>query len=150
MIIYFLISALVVALDQGLKFFITANYQVGEVQEIIPHILSFNYLQNDGAASNIFSGQMWFFYIISAIVIPVVIYFIIKERRGHWSFKLGLAFVLGGILGNLIDRIRLHYVVDMFQLDFMHFNIFNVADAGITVGIIFIFIYLIFLDKEDK
>ncbi|KRK38524.1 signal peptidase II [Amylolactobacillus amylotrophicus DSM 20534] len=136
--------------DQALKFFIVQNYSVGEVQEIIPRVLSFNYIQNDGAASNIFSGQMWLFYIISAVVIPTVIYLLIKHRQGHWSFKLGLALVLGGIIGNLIDRIRLHYVVDMFQLDFIQFNIFNVADAAISVGVVFIFIYLIFLDKEEK
>ncbi len=66
-------------------------------------------------------------------------------------FDTGLALVLGGIIGNFIDRIHLKYVVDMLQLDFVHFNIFNIADSAITVGVILVFIYLIFIaDKDDQ
>ena len=66
-------------------------------------------------------------------------------------FDVGLSLVLGGIIGNFIDRIHLKYVIDMLQLDFIHFNIFNIADSAITVGVIIIFIYLIvFADKEDE
>ena len=66
-------------------------------------------------------------------------------------FDVCLSLVLGGIIGNFIDRIHLKYVIDMLQLDFIHFNIFNIADSAITVGVIIIFIYLIvFADKEDE
>lgn len=64
---------------------------------------------------------------------------------------MGLALVLGGIIGNFIDRLHLKYVIDMLQLDFIHFNIFNIADSAITVGVVIIFIYLIFIaDKEEQ
>ena len=64
---------------------------------------------------------------------------------------MGLALVLGGIIGNFIDRLHLKYVVDMLQLDFINFNIFNIADSAITTGVLIIFIYLIFFaDKDDK
>lgn len=151
-LIYLGIAAVVIVLDQLLKIFIATNYSVGEVHQIIPHVLSFNYLQNNGGAGNILSGKMWLFYLISAIVIPILLYFLIKKGKTKKEifFKIGLAVLLGGIVGNLIDRIRLGYVIDMLQLDFIQFNIFNIADSAITVGIAMLFIYLIFLDREEK
>lgn len=148
--IYLLISAVVVLADQGLKNYIAGNFALGEVHNVIPNVLSLTYLQNNGAAGNILSGKMWLFYLISFIVIPIVICFIFSKKYNHWFFNLGLALVLGGIIGNLVDRLHLKYVIDMFQLDFMNFNIFNVADAGISVGIAILFIYLIFIDREEK
>ncbi len=64
-------------------------------------------------------------------------------------FKTGLIFTLGGIIGNLIDRLHLKYVIDMIQLDFVQFNIFNLADSAITVGVVLIFCYLLFIERED-
>lgn len=149
--LYLIISALVVVADQGLKAYIVNNYSVGEVHQIIPGILSFNYLQNNGAAWNILTGQMWLFYIISIIAIGVCLYFLFNKKYKNAWFDVGLALVLGGIIGNFIDRLHLKYVIDMLQLDFIHFNIFNIADSAITVGVIIIFIYLIFIaDKEEQ
>lgn len=148
--LYLLISLVVVGTDQGLKNFIVTNYQIGEIHQIIPGILSFNYVQNKGAAWNILTGQMWLFYIISAIAILVCLYYLFKVRTSSKLFNIGVALVLGGIIGNLVDRIHLRYVVDMLQVDFIHFNIFNIADSAITVGIILIFIYLIFFDESAK
>lgn len=149
--LYLIISALVVAADQGLKDYIVSNYSVGEVHQIIPGILSFNYLQNNGAAWNILTGQMWLFYIISIVAIGVCLYFLFNKKYKNAWFDVGLALVLGGIIGNFIDRLHLKYVIDMLQLDFIHFNIFNIADSAITVGVVIIFIYLIFIaDKEEQ
>lgn len=148
--LYLLISLLVVVLDQGLKAFITAHYTVGEVHQIIPGILSFNYLQNNGAAWNVLPGQMWLFYVISIVAIAVCLYFLFNPKYKNVLFDIGLGLVLGGIVGNFIDRLHLKYVVDMLQLDFIHFNIFNIADSAITVGVIIIFIYLLFFDNEES
>lgn len=148
--LYLIISIIVVCLDQGLKFFIANNYALGEVHQIIPGILSFNYLQNEGAAWNILPGQMWLFYIISVVAILVCLYYLFKPQKQGKLFDVGISLVLGGILGNLIDRIHLKYVIDMIQVDFIHFNIFNVADSAITIGIILVFIYLIFFDESDE
>ena len=65
-------------------------------------------------------------------------------------FDTGLSLVLGGIVGNFIDRLHLKYVIDMLQLDFVNFNIFNIADSAITVGVILIFIYLLFFDDKEE
>lgn len=149
--LYLFISLFVVLADQGLKNYIVSNYTVGEVHQIIPGILSFNYLQNDGAAWNILTGQMWLFYAISVIAIAVCLYFLFNKKYKNALFDVGLALVLGGIIGNFIDRLHLKYVVDMLQLDFINFNIFNIADSTITTGVLIIFIYLIFFaDKDDK
>lgn len=147
--LYLIISLLVVVADQGLKSFIINNYSVGEVHQIIPGILSFNYLQNNGAAWNILTGQMWLFYIISTVAIIICLYFLLNKKYKNPLFDVGISLVLGGIIGNFIDRLHLKYVIDMLQLDFMHFNIFNIADSAITVGVILVFIYLIFFDEGD-
>ncbi|OYS45329.1 signal peptidase II [Lactobacillus taiwanensis] len=147
--LYLIISLLVVIADQVLKSYIVSNFKIGEEKTVIPGILSFTYLQNDGAAWNIFSGQIVLFYLISIAAIAVVIYYLFNPRYKNGLFDTGLALVLGGIIGNFIDRLHLKYVIDMLQLDFINFNIFNVADSAITIGIILVFIYLIFISEKD-
>ena len=148
-VLYLVISLLVVVADQWLKNYIVTNFKIGDEKTIIPGILSFTYLQNDGAAWNIFSGQMILFYLISIAAIVVVVYYIFNPKYKNWLFDTGLALVLGGIVGNFIDRLHLKYVIDMLQLDFVQFNIFNIADSAITVGIVLVFIYLIFISEKD-
>ena len=147
--LYLIISLLVVIADQVLKSYIVSNFKIGEEKTVIPGILSFTYLQNDGAAWNIFSGQIVLFYLISIAAIAVVIYYLFNPRYKNGLFDTGLALVLGGIIGNFIDRLHLKYVIDLLQLDFINFNIFNVADSAITIGIILVFIYLIFISERD-
>lgn len=148
--LYLIISLCVVLADQGLKTYIVSNYAIGETHQVIPGILSFNYLQNNGAAWNILPGQMWLFYVISIVAIGVCGYFLFNKKYNNPLFDTGLALVLGGIVGNFIDRLHLKYVVDMLQLDFVNFNIFNIADSAITVGVILIFIYLLFFDNKEE
>lgn len=148
--LYLIISLIIVLADQGLKFYIASNFAIGQTQQVIPGILSFTYLQNNGAAWNVLSGQMWLFYIISIIAIGVCLYFLFNPHYQNKLFDIGLAFVLGGIIGNFIDRLHLKYVIDMLQLDFVHFNIFNIADSAITVGVILVFIYLLFFDEKEQ
>lgn len=148
--LYLIISLIVVLADQGLKALIVNNWALGEVKPAVPGLFSLTYLRNNGAAWNIFPGQMVFFYIISVIAIAIVLYYLFKQSPRSVLFSIGLSLVLGGILGNLIDRLHYHYVVDMIQLDFMNFNIFNIADSAITVGIVLIFIYLIFFEGKEK
>lgn len=148
--VYLIISLLIVVADQTLKGFVAHNFSIGEVRPVLTNVISLTYLQNNGAAWNILTGQMWLFYIISVIAILICLYYIFQRRNQSKLMKLGLAIVLGGIIGNLIDRIHLKYVIDMIQLDFINFNIFNIADSAITVGIVLVFIYLLFLDESEK
>ena len=147
---YLLISLVVILLDQGLKYFVVSNLQLGQTKEIISGIISLTYIQNNGAAWNILSGQMIFFYLISIVAVIVCLYFLFNKKYTNSIFDVGLALVLGGVIGNFIDRLHLKYVIDMIQFDFIHFNIFNIADSAITIGIILIFIYLLFFDETGN
>ena len=147
---YFLISALLVGLDQWSKYLTVQNISLGETKEFIPGFLSLTHLRNTGAAWSLLEGKMIFFYVITVIVSVVIIYLLIKNYKKSIWYSVGLSFVLAGAIGNFIDRVRLGYVVDMLQTDFMNFPIFNVADSTLVVGVICIFIYLILDEKAAK
>ncbi|EGO7929789.1 signal peptidase II, partial [Enterococcus faecalis] len=147
LVVYFLISALLVGLDQWSKYLTVQNISLGETKEFIPGFLSLTHLRNTGAAWSLLEGKMIFFYVITVIVSVVIIYLLIKNYKKSIWYSVGLSFVLAGAIGNFIDRVRLGYVVDMLQTDFMNFPIFNVADSTLVVGVICIFIYLILDEK---
>lgn len=150
LVAYFLISALLVGLDQWSKYLTVQNISLGETKEFIPGFLSLTHLRNTGAAWSLLEGKMIFFYVITVIVSVVIIYLLIKNYKKSIWYSVGLSFVLAGAIGNFIDRVRLGYVVDMLQTDFMNFPIFNVADSALVVGVICIFIYLILDEKAAK
>lgn len=150
LVAYFLISALLVGLDQLSKYLTVQNISLGETKEFIPGFLSLTHLRNTGAAWSLLEGKMIFFYVITVIVSVVIIYLLIKNYKKSIWYSVGLSFVLAGAIGNFIDRVRLGYVVDMLQTDFMNFPIFNVADSTLVVGVICIFIYLILDEKAAK
>ena len=147
--VFFLLSAVVIGLDQWLKIWIVTNYQLGETHSMIDGIFSLTYLQNTGAAWSILEGRMIFFAIITVIAVAVVIYLMFRYRKNSLWFRFGLAFVLAGAIGNFIDRMQHGYVVDMFQFDFINFPIFNIADMSLVCGVILIFIYAL-TDDEAK
>ncbi|WP_395521106.1 signal peptidase II [Enterococcus faecalis] len=150
LVVYFLISALLVGLDQWSKYLTVQNISLGETKEFIPGFLSLTHLRNTGAAWSLLEGKMIFFYVITVIVSVVIIYLLIKNYKKSIWYSVGLSFALAGAIGNFIDRVRLGYVVDMLQTDFMNFPIFNVADSTLVVGVICIFIYLILDEKAAK
>ena len=149
MLLNYLLIAILVGIDQIVKYWTVANFAVNEGQDFIPGILSFFYIQNDGAAWGIFSGQMWLFYIITVAVVAVLVYMLHKEAKGAPLLAIGLSFMIAGALGNFIDRLHLNYVIDMFRLEFVDFPIFNVADVCLTIGVIMMIVYMI-ITPEDQ
>ncbi|MBG7979061.1 signal peptidase II [Enterococcus faecium] len=150
LIIYWIFSALLVGVDQLVKWWITDNLALGETKNLIPGILSLNHIRNTGAAWSMLEGKMWFFTIVTLIAVVVILTLMIKNsEKGNSWFMIGLSLILAGAIGNFIDRIRLGYVVDMFQTDFMSFPIFNVADVTLVCGVICMLIYII-LDEKDQ
>ena len=147
--LFFLLSAIIVGLDQWLKFWIVSNFELGDVQTLIDHVFSLTYIRNTGAAWSILEGKMTFFTIITVAAVIVVTYLLIRHRKSSIWFRFGLSFILAGAIGNFIDRLRLGYVVDMFQLDFINFPIFNIADMSLVIGVLLIFIYAL-VDDEVK
>ena len=146
---YGLLIVLLVIGDQSLKFWITNNIQLGAVDSFIPGLLSFTNLRNIGAAWSILEGQQWFFIVISIIALILICYFLWRYRA-NWHFGWPLSLILAGTIGNFVDRLRLGYVVDMFQLDFINFPIFNIADMCLTVGVILMIIAILFEDEGTK
>lgn len=148
--IYFMISGLLVALDQWVKWWIVNDLSLGEMKTLIPGVLSLNHIRNTGAAWSMLEGKMWFFVMITVVAVIVVVTLMVKNRKqGNRWLLTGLSFILAGAIGNFIDRVRLGYVVDMFQTDFMNFPIFNVADMTLVCGVILILIYIILDEKEQ-
>lgn len=148
--VYLIISAALIGLDQWVKYLTVTNLHLGEVKDFIPGFMSFTYIRNTGAAWSLLEGEMWFFYIVTVIVVAVVLYILVKNSSDSKWFTVGLSLVLAGAVGNFIDRVRLGFVVDMFQIEFMNFPIFNVADTVLVIGVACIFIYLILDEKAAK
>lgn len=134
--------------DQIFKNWIVANIQLGDTEKIWPNVLSLTYIKNDGAAWSSFSGQQWFFLVLTPIVLVVALWFLWKKMARNWYF-IGLTLIIAGALGNFIDRIRQGFVVDMFQTEFINFPIFNIADILLSVGFFLLFIAIL-TDKETK
>lgn len=145
--IFFLLSAVVIGIDQWTKYWIVTHLEFGEIQTVVKHFFSLTYVQNTGAAWNILEGKTAFFVVITLIAVVVVSYLLIQYRNESKFLTIGLSLVLAGAIGNFIDRIRLGYVVDMIQVDFIQFPIFNIADASLVIGVILIFIYAIFEER---
>ena len=144
-----LFAAGIVAADQITKFMTVANIALYQDVEFIPGILGFTYVQNTGAAFSSFEGQQWLFALIFLLFTAGIVYEWKKKSMGFSRFEYWcIAAVYGGGLGNMIDRIRLGYVVDMLETKFMNFPVFNVADCFITCGCILMMVSLIFFNKE--
>ena len=139
----------IVAADQITKVLTVARIALYQDVEFLPGFLGFTYVQNTGAAFSSFEGQQWLFALIFLLFTAGVIYEYFKNTMGFTTFERWcIAAVYGGGLGNMIDRIRLGYVVDMIETRFMEFPVFNVADCFITCGCILVMISLCFFNKE--
>ncbi|MBQ1281763.1 MAG: signal peptidase II [Oscillospiraceae bacterium] len=138
-----------VALDQITKLLTLANIPLGGYVEAIPGLFHFTYLQNTGAAFSILQGQRTFFLILTALFLAGMIFCLVKKIFPKPYFWF-LAVITGGAIGNLIDRMRFAFVVDMIEVEFINFPVFNVADIFITCGAVLLVVYALFFDKSDK
>lgn len=149
MLVYYIISLVIVGIDQLTKYLTVQNIPLHETMEVIPSLLSFTYHQNTGAAWSILEGQMIFFYIVTLIVIGVIVYYMQTQGKQDKVFAFSLSLILGGAIGNFIDRLFLQFVVDMIRLEFITFPIFNVADMALTVGVTLMLIYLFYDEWKE-
>ena len=144
-----LFAAGIVAADQITKFLTIAHIALYEDVAFIPGFLGLTYVRNTGAAFSSFEGQQWLFALIFALFTVGILYEYFKKPMGFSTFERWcIAGIYGGGLGNMIDRVRLGYVVDMIETKFIEFPVFNVADCFITCGCILMMISLIFFNKE--
>ena len=146
----YLTSVIVLLIDQIVKLLIKTNMSLNEEISIIPNFFSIQYLKNTGAAFSILENQTILLAITSIICISVIIYYLKKEKNLTTTMYLSFGLVLGGILGNLIDRIVYQGVIDFlsFQIFNYNFPVFNIADIGITIGVLLLII--IYISRDIK
>ena len=132
-----LIAVLTVIADQISKYLCRAFLHDGSI-DVIPGVLRFTYVENKGAAFGMMSGQRWIFILFSIVIIAVLAYAIFRFRHYHVLARISFGLLLGGGIGNMIDRLFLGYVVDF------------IADCGVTVGCVLLTVYLLFLDGRNK
>ena len=109
------------------------------------------YVQNTGAAFSLFSQHTWLLTLLSGVVSVVLVICLGKRLLPHWSGMLALALLLGGAVGNFIDRLLFGFVTDMFATTFVNFAVFNVADVGVVLGGVLLCLHLIvFFGREGK
>lgn len=148
--LYALLIAALVALDQLVKFLVRAHIPLGDTVPFLPGIMELTYVQNTGAAFNILQNHTWILTIISLVVAAAVVAALLKRVVSHPFGVVTLAVVLAGAVGNLIDRLWMGYVTDMFQTTFIQFAVFNVADICVVLGGISFCVYLLFFyDKLE-
>lgn len=163
-----LFAAGIIALDQITKFFTTQHYRdqfIYAVEhiadaEFVPleaspirfwdGILQFRFVANDGMGFSMLEGFRWFFVVMTIAALVLIVFAYRKKWVNHPTGYWALASVAGGAIGNLIDRIRFGFVVDMIEVKFIDFPVFNVADCFIVCGAILLLIYAFFFDKKEE
>ena len=150
-IIYLFIILFEVLLDQYSKQIVTAYLDLYQKVEVIPSFFNLTYVQNYGAGFSILEGQRFLFLFITIVAIIIFSYMLYKGKNSHIVYKTSLLLILGGTLGNFIDRIVHTYVVDF--LDFIIFGydfpVFNIADSFLTIGVILLLIYTLFIEGKN-
>ncbi len=151
-VIFSIVFCLVlIGIDQGIKYLVIENLKPIEYFDVIDNILRFRYVENTGAVFGSFATHTLFLTVFSIILLAIVIYYLITNRNQSKFVNVCLLLMVSGGVGNIIDRIRLHYVVDYIEPLFIDFAVFNFADCLITVGAFSLIIYLVIdLIKDIK
>ena len=149
------LSLVVIALDQLSKWWaVHALQPMGVPHEVIPGLLNWTLAFNSGAAFSFLAGgsgwQRWFFVVLAAVISAVLVVWLARTPRRDWRTAMPLAFIIGGAIGNLIDRLHAAQVTDFIQVYFHQWSypVFNLADCGITVGAVMLIAFGLFAGKS--
>ena len=144
-----LFAAVLVAADQLSKLWVVNNIPLHGYIPAMQGIFNLSYVQNTGAAFSSFEGMRWLFALIFLLFTLGIVWEFSKKRLPFTTFdRWCIVAVFAGGLGNMIDRVRLGYVVDMINLEFMNFPVFNVADCCICLGCFALRVHLLFFNRE--
>lgn len=151
-LIILIVAAVLVAADQFIKHLIVSGIAYGASVEILPGIVDFTYIHNNGAAFGMLQGKSWVLLSITSVIILLCLALVLKNSLKSNVLKVAITLVLAGGVGNLIDRIfNGGNVVDFIELKFVDFAIFNFADCCITIGAVLIILdFIIELIKDYK
>jgi len=156
MLVWLMIIVGAVFLDQLTKWLTVINLDLHETFPLIENVFHFTYVRNTGAAFSIFSApdQRWIFMSISTVAIIALSIYLWKKRNDDKLLCVAMSFIIGGGIGNMIDRCLLGYVIDMLDFRLINFAIFNVADSFVCVGVGLFALYIILdeikTSKEEK
>ena len=143
--------ALLVAADQITKLLISSHFEVGQSTHIIKGLLDFTYVRNRGAAFGMLSNQRWIFLVMTTVIIAGVVVLWYKDFITHITGRIAAVLIVAGGIGNMIDRLWLGYVVDFIDVSpLFDFAVFNVADCCVTVGAVFMAVYILFFLDDKK
>lgn len=145
---YLVLAILWVVVDQAVKGLVRSRILYRTLHPFLPG-LDLTYVRNTGMAFSMFSSHTWLLALLSAVIAVALAVGLVKDFLPHWRGRLALALLLGGAVGNLIDRVFLGFVTDMFATSFINFAVFNVADVGVVVGGILLSVHLIFLWRDE-
>lgn len=153
---FYIIAVAIVISDQIVKYAAARWLKpIGSIP-VIEGVFHLTYVENKGAAFGILQNQRWVFIIIGVIMCMLMIWYFAKNPREPLIMRISGAMILGGAVGNMIDRTRFGYVVDMFHFKLIDFPVFNIADSGVTVGATLMVIAVLFygglsvlLEKND-
>ena len=138
-------------LDQWFKYWITVNLPLGETMPFLPGFLQLRTVHNYGAAWSSFSGMRWLLVAVTCCIVAAVAVLLARRVVRHPLGVAACTMIISGGIGNIVDRVRLGYVVDMFNLLFMEYPVFNVADIFVVCGAVLGAVYYMwFYEKYDK
>ena len=142
---------LLIRLDQFVKFLITSHMALYDTKPVIKQVFHITYIQNKGAAWGSLQGKRYFLLAITILVLAFLVYFYVRmlKLNKYKDLRILFIFVFSGAVGNMIDRIRLGYVIDMFDFRLINFPVFNVADIYVTVSVVCFAVLILFYYKED-
>ena len=144
-----LFAAAIVAADQFTKYLVLQNIPLHSHVDFIPGLLNLTYVRNNGAAFSSFEGAQWLFVVVFVLFTAAIVWEFSGKRWPFTNFERWLIVAIyGGGIGNMIDRFRFGYVVDMIETAFMDFPVFNVADCFITCGCILLLAHLFLINKD--
>ncbi len=138
---------LLVGLDQFVKY-LTVTHLINQPIVLIENVFELTYVENKGAAWSILENQIWFFILITVVILALIVYAFYKKMIYTKLGKFSLVLICAGAIGNFIDRITHGYVIDMFSFKLINFPVFNVADVCIVCGGILFVYYMLF--EHDK
>ena len=147
----FFVMFLLIALDQYTKYLAVVNLKDRPAIPVIEGVFELNYLENRGAAFGMLQNQKVFFIFIACIILVAIFYVLFKipkDRKYIWLHIL-LVLIASGAVGNMIDRVRLEYVVDFLYFVLINFPIFNVADIYVSVACVLLAVVILFYYKEQ-
>lgn len=151
MLIDFVALLILVAVDQVTKYFVLENLKGRQPVELIEGVFELQYLENRGAAFGMLQNGQVFFVFMAVVMMTIIIFVLLKMpvSRKYGPWHVFLVMIAAGGIGNMIDRIRLNYVVDFLYFSLIDFPIFNVADIFVSVGTIMLFVIILFFTKEE-